>query len=258
MTALISFDHATLGYGRRVVLSDITFDIPAGDFLGLVGPNGAGKTTMLRAILGSLTPQVGTVTKAAGLRFGYVPQRDSVDYNFPLKVIDVVLMGRYDRVGLVRRPSARDRELAHDALDHVGIRDLAGQPLGALSGGQKQRALIARALVGEPNVLILDEPTTGMDLVSSTQILGLVRELHDSDNLTVLMVSHALNEVANYVERIALVVERGFRIGTVAEIMTEETLTQMYGIPVDVDEMHGHRIVVARRQHHAAVAGGKG
>jgi ABC-type cobalamin/Fe3+-siderophores transport system ATPase subunit len=107
--------------------------------------------------------------------------------------------------------------------------------------------LIARAMVGEPNVLVLDEPTNGMDLVSTTQILGLVRELHDRDNLTVLMVSHALNEVANYVERIALVVERGFRIGTVAQIMSEETLTQMYGIPVDVDEMHGHRIVVARR-----------
>ena len=247
MTALISFDHATLGYGRRVVLSDISFDIPSGDFLGLVGPNGAGKTTILRAILGTLVPQSGTVTKASGLRFGYVPQRDSVDYNFPLKVVDVVLMGRYDRIGLMRRPSKRDRELACAALEHVGIVDLADRQLGALSGGQKQRALIARALVGEPNVLVLDEPTTGMDLVSTTQILGLVRELHERDNLTVLMVSHALNEVANYVERIALVVERGFRIGTVAQIMTEETLTQMYGIPVDVDEMHGHRIVVARR-----------
>ena len=96
-------------------------------------------------------------------------------------------------------------------------------------------------------MLVLDEPTNGMDLVSTTQILGLVRELHERDQLTVLMVSHALNEVANYVERIALVVERGFRIGTVGEIMTEATLTQMYGIPVDVDEMHGHRIVVARR-----------
>jgi ABC-type Mn2+/Zn2+ transport system ATPase subunit len=176
-----------------------------------------------------------------------VPQRDSVDYNFPLKVVDVVLMGRYDRVGLGRRPTREDRERACAALDHVGILQLADRPLAALSGGQKQRVLIARALVGEPNVLVLDEPTNGMDLVSTTQILGLVRELHDRDNLTVLMVSHALNEVANYVERIALVVERGFRIGTVAQIMTEETLTQMYGIPVDVDEMHGHRIVVARR-----------
>jgi ABC-type Mn2+/Zn2+ transport system ATPase subunit len=247
MTALITFNHATLGYGRRAVLSDITFDIPAGDFLGLVGPNGAGKTTILRAILGSLAPQSGTVTKAPGLRFGYVPQRDSVDYNFPLKVLDVVLMGRYDRIGLVRRPSREDRSLACAALVHVGVADLAERPLSALSGGQKQRVLIARALVGKPNVLILDEPTNGMDLVSTTQILGLVRELHERDNLTVLMVSHALNEVANYVERIALVVERGFRIGTVAQIMNEETLTQMYGIPVDVDEMHGHRIVVARR-----------
>src|SRR5512132_205751 len=110
MNTLISFDHATLGYGRRVVLSDISFDIPAGDFLGLVGPNGAGKTTILRAILGSLEPIRGTVMVAPDLRFGYVPQRDSVDYNFPLKVIDVVLMGRYNRVGLGRRPTKHDRD----------------------------------------------------------------------------------------------------------------------------------------------------
>jgi ABC-type Mn2+/Zn2+ transport system ATPase subunit len=247
MTSLISFDGTTLGYGRRAVLTNLTFDIPEGDFLGLVGPNGGGKTTILRAILGSLDPMAGTVTIAPGLRFGYVPQRDSVDYNFPLKVVDVVLMGRYNRVGLGRRPTKADVALARRALDHVGILNLAEQPLGSLSGGQKQRTLIARALVGQPTVLVLDEPTTGMDLVSTTQILGLIRELHERDKLTVLMVSHALNEVANYVERIALVVERGFRIGTVAEIMTEQTLTDMYGIPVDVDEMHGHRIVVARR-----------
>lgn len=247
MKSLVQFEHATLGYGRRVVLTDLSFDIPEGDFLGLVGPNGAGKTTILRALLGTLRPLSGTVTVAPGLRFGYVPQRDQVDYGFPLKVIDVVLMGRYDRIGLGRRPSAHDRELARAALDHVGILDLAERPLTALSGGQKQRTLIARALVGDPNMLILDEPTNGMDLVATTQILSLVRELHERDGLTVLMVSHALNEVANYVERIALVVERGFRIGTVDEIMTEETLTEMYGIPVEVDSVHGHRIVVARR-----------
>jgi ABC-type Mn2+/Zn2+ transport system ATPase subunit len=247
MIPLISFNGATLGYGRRTVLTNLSFDIPQGDFLGLVGPNGAGKTTILRAILGSLEPLAGSVTTAPGLRFGYVPQRDSVDYNFPLKVIDVVLMGRYDRIGLAKRPTAEDRRLACQSLDHVGILDLAQQPLASLSGGQKQRTLIARALVGQPTVLALDEPTNGMDLVSTTQILSLVRELHERDKLTVLMVSHALNEVANYVERIALVVERGFRIGTVAEIMTEATLTQMYGIPVEVDEMHGHRIVVAKR-----------
>jgi ABC-type Mn2+/Zn2+ transport system ATPase subunit len=176
-----------------------------------------------------------------------VPQRDQVDYNFPLNVLDVVLMGRYDRIGLGRRPLPADRERAYQALEQVGIRALADQPLGDLSGGQKQRTLIARALVGDPNVLVLDEPTNGMDLVATTQILGLVRELHEQSGLTVLMVSHALNEVANYVERIALVVGGGFRIGPVTEIMTERTLSEMYGIPVEVDAFNGHRIVVARR-----------
>ena len=248
MPSLVTFDRATLGYGRRAVLTEISFDIPEGDFLGLVGPNGAGKTTILRALLGSLTPLSGTVSRAPTLRFGYVPQRDQVDYNFPLKVLDVVMMGRYDRIGLGRRPTPDDRRRAHEALEHVGIDRLAHQALADLSGGQKQRTLIARALVGEPNVLVLDEPTNGMDLVATTQILGLVRELHERDGLTVLMVSHALNEVANYVERIALVVEGGFRIGTTDEIMTEQALSQMYGIPVEVDSFAGHRIVVARRQ----------
>jgi ABC-type Mn2+/Zn2+ transport system ATPase subunit len=176
-----------------------------------------------------------------------VPQRDQVDYNFPLTVVDVVLMGRYDRIGLGRRPGGRDRDLACRALEHVGILDLADQSLSLLSGGQKQRTLIARALVGEPNVLVLDEPTSGMDLVSTTQILGLVRELHERNKLTVLMVSHALNEVANYVERIALVMNGGFRIGPVDEVMTQPVLSAMYGIPVEVDSFNGHRIVVARR-----------
>jgi ABC-type Mn2+/Zn2+ transport system ATPase subunit len=248
MRTLVRFDHATLGYGRRVVLSDLNFEIPEGDFLGLVGPNGAGKTTILRAILGTLKPLTGTVTVAPGLRFGYVPQRDQVEYGFPLKVIDCVMMGRYDRVGLGRRPSESDRTRAVQALDHVGIAQLAAQQLSALSGGQKQRTLIARALVGEPTILVLDEPTNGMDLVSTTQILSLVRDLHERNNLTVLMVSHALNEVANYVNRIALTLEGAFRIGTVDEIVNEQTLTSMYGIAVEVDQVHGHRIVVARRR----------
>lgn len=247
MSALVSFRGATLGYGRRTILSGLDFEVPEGDFLGVVGPNGAGKTTVLRALLGTLAPLEGTVARAPGLRFGYVPQRDQVDYSFPLRVLDVVLMGRYDRIGLARRPGREDRERAMAALEHVGIAELAERPLKDLSGGQKQRTLIARALVGEPTLLVLDEPTNGMDLVATTQILGLVRELHERDNLTVIMVSHALNEVANYVERIALVVGGGFRIGTVDEIMTEPVLSEMYGIPVEVDSHDGHRIVLARR-----------
>lgn len=241
MRPLVTFDHATLGYGRHVVLRDLSFTIDEGDFLGLVGPNGSGKTTVLRAVLGTHAPLSGTVRLAAGLRFGYVPQRDMVDYDYPLTAVDVVLMGRYDRIGLGRRPSAKDRARAMEALEQVGIPELAGKHLKNLSGGQRQRTLIARALVGEPNVLVLDEPTSGMDLVSTTQILGLVRDLHERSGITVLMVSHALNEVANYVERIALVVANGFRIGATSEIMTEEVLSGMYGIPVEVEAVGGHR-----------------
>jgi len=248
---LVTFDHATLGYGRRVVLRDLSFTINEGDFLGLVGPNGSGKTTVLRALLRTHPPLSGTVVRAPGLRFGYVPQRDQVDYDYPLTALDVVLMGRYDRIGLGRRPTPDDRARAMRALEQVGIPELAGQHLRNLSGGQRQRTLIARALVGEPNVLVLDEPTNGMDLVSTTQILGLVRDLHERSGLTVLMVSHALNEVANYVERIALVINEGFRIGPTAEIMTESVLSGIYGIPVEVDAFNGHRMVIARRQRRA-------
>ncbi|HSA57951.1 MAG TPA: metal ABC transporter ATP-binding protein [Gemmatimonadaceae bacterium] len=257
MRPLVTFRDATLGYGRRVVLRDITFDIVEGDFLGIVGPNGSGKTTILRTFLGSLKPLTGTVTVEPGIRFGYVPQRDQVDSVFPLEVLDIVLMGRYDRIGLGRRPTEHDRARALNALDQVGLRHLAHFPLATLSGGQKQRTLIARALVGEPNLLVLDEPTNGMDLVATAQILGLVRDLHERSGLTVVMVSHALNEVANYVERIALVDESGFRIGSIGDVMTEASLSTMYGIPVEVSSFDGHRIVLARRRNSGG-AGGTG
>jgi ABC-type Mn2+/Zn2+ transport system ATPase subunit len=247
MNALVTFRDAALGYGRNAVLRAFNLDILEHDFLGIVGPNGSGKTTILRTFLGSLKPLGGVVTIAPGLRFGYVPQRDAVDTLFPLQVQDVVMMGRYDRIGLGKRPKTRDRELARHALDRVGIAHLADRPLTALSGGQRQRTLIARALVGEPNVLVLDEPTNGMDLVATTQILGLVRDLHERTGLTVVMVSHALNEVANYVERIALVHEGGYVVGSVEDVMTQQSLTAMYGIPVEVSSFEGHRIVLAKR-----------
>jgi len=247
MTALVSFRDATLGYGHNAVLRGFNLEIVENDFLGIVGPNGAGKTTILRTFLGSLKPLGGTVTIAPGLRYGYVPQRDPVDTLFPLHVVEVVLMGRYDRIGLGKRPTAVDRDLARAALDRVGIAHLADRPLTSLSGGQRQRTLIARALVGEPNLLVLDEPTNGMDLVATTQILGLVRDLHERTGITVVMVSHALNEVANYVERIALVHEGGYVVGAVEEVMTQQSLSAMYGIPVEVSSFGGHRIVLAKR-----------
>lgn len=245
---MVSFSGVSLGYGKKAMLTNVSLDMPQGDFLGLVGPNGSGKTTLLRALLGTLPALEGQITIAPEVRFGYVPQREQVDVRYPLSVLDVVLMGRYPRLPPLRRPAAADHAAARHALDQVGIADLAGKRLGDLSGGQKQRSLIARALVGDPTVLVLDEPTNGLDLVATTQILGLVRDLHETGGITVLMVSHALNEVANYVERLALLVEGKLRIGPVDEVLTEEALSGVYGIPVEVASFEGHRIVLAR--HH--------
>jgi ABC-type Mn2+/Zn2+ transport system ATPase subunit len=247
MSPLVRFADVTLGYGRRPIVQDVTFTIDRGEFLGLVGPNGSGKTTLLRGLLGTLPAQRGTISLSPEIQFGYVPQRDQVEARFPLRVLDVVLMGRYHRIRLGHRPGQADREAALRALKRVGIADLAGKHIGDLSGGQKQRTLIARALVGDPTVLVLDEPTNGLDLVATTQILGLVSELHDN-GLTVLMVSHALNEVANYVEQIGLLVNGRLRIGPVEEVLTEESLSGLYGIPVEVESIGTHRIVLAR--HH--------
>jgi ABC-type Mn2+/Zn2+ transport system ATPase subunit len=242
---LIEFHNVNLGYGRRTVLSGVDFDVQRGDFLGIVGPNGSGKTTLLKAILGLLRPMSGTMgVTAEGLRIGYVPQRETVDTLFPLTVLDIVLMGRYARLGAVGRPTSADREAALRAIEHVGITDLAQRSYPNLSGGQKQRALIARALAGDPNLLILDEPTNGMDLVSETAIMELVRRLHDVDRITVLMVSHLLNTVINYAQRIAIVGEGTLREGELGEMVSSEALTRLYGMPVRVVEVDGRKVVL--------------
>ena len=245
MTAQIAFEGATLGYGKHVVLRDLSFEIEAGDYLGLVGPNGAGKTTVLRALLGIHKPLAGSVRRAAEVRFGYVPQRDQLNLSYPLSVRDVVRMGRPPRPPFSGAAARRaDQEAADRALAQVGLTALADRRLGNLSGGEKQRMLLARALVAEPNVLVLDEPTNGMDLGATTQILTLVRDLRHQQRLTVIFVSHALNEVANAVERIALVVGGRFRLGTTREILTSEILGAMYGIQVDVEHIGGRHVVL--------------
>jgi ABC-type Mn2+/Zn2+ transport system ATPase subunit len=248
MDKLIAFQKVDLGYGSRRVLTNINFDVAPGDFLGIVGPNGAGKTTMLKAILGLLPPMSGRVTTSSeGLRIGYVPQRDSVDTLFPLTVLDIVLMGRYTGLGPFARPGKEDKEAAQRAMEHVGITDLANRPYPNLSGGQKQRALIARALVGNPNLLILDEPTNGMDLVSERAIMELVRTLHDQDRITVLMVSHLLNTVVNYAHRIAIVGDGTLREGQIEEMVTTKSLSDLYRMNVQVVEVDGRLVILPPR-----------
>lgn len=249
MQELITFRDATLGYGRKVVLSGITFEIREGDYFGLVGPNGAGKTTILRTILGTIRPLEGTVElHPVGdhpIRFGYVPQRETIDEVLPYTVEEVVMMGRYRQIGFFRRPGKADREQVARSLDHTSIGNIGNRQFRTLSGGQKQRVLIARALATEPDVLILDEPTNGMDLSSRTAILDLINQLHDEDRLTVIMVSHLLDDVANHVQRIAIVDQNFFRVGHTAEVLTRENLSSMYNMPVNVERIAGNTIILA-------------
>jgi ABC-type Mn2+/Zn2+ transport system ATPase subunit len=242
---LIEFRSAALGYGRKRILSGITFSVGKGEFFGIVGPNGAGKTTIVRTILGMIPPLEGEVRigREEGLRIGYVPQRDMIDSILPYTGWEVVMMGRYRQMGRLRRPAARDTEAVEEALVQVDAMGFAYRPFRELSGGQKQRVLIARALASRPEALILDEPTNGMDLASRVGILALIRRLH-AGGLTVILVSHLLDDVANHVGRLALVQEGSFQVGDVAEILTAQNLSTLYNLPVQVERVRGNTVIL--------------
>ncbi len=240
-------DAVTLGYGRTAILRDLSFTIAAGDFIGLVGPNGCGKTTVLRALLGLIQPRTGRITfHDPDVRIGYVPQQKTLEDGWPLRALDVVAMGLYDRIGILERPTDEHRATAAGALETVGMKAAAEKQFKSLSGGQKQRVLLARALVGRPTMLLLDEPTAGMDIVATAGVLDLLVRLHVEAGLTILLVSHQLNEVAAYVPRLGLFADGGFRIGAIDEMLTDARLTAMYGSPMHVTRSEGRRLVFPR------------
>jgi ABC-type Mn2+/Zn2+ transport system ATPase subunit len=234
-----------IGYHRRAILSDISLRIETGSFWGIVGPNGSGKTTLVKTLAGILPPVNGTLEQTAGLTFGYVPQRNNLDDIFPLTVFDVVIMGRFPKIGVGRRIAAADRDLAHHYMRQVAVEDLAGQPYRILSGGQKQRVLIARALAFEPDVLVFDEPTTGMDLSGELEMMQLILGLHEQLKRTVLMITHDLNLIANYAERLIVVHGGQVKTGAVTDLMSDANLTAMYRQDVHVHTIHGRTHIFA-------------
>ncbi len=246
---VFQFDDVALGYRGRAVVEHVTFTVEPGDFLGLVGPNGAGKTTILRGLLGMLRPLHGTLLRPGPeTTLGYVPQRRQLDGVFPLTVADVVLMGLYPEIGLVRRPRPQHHQRVAAALERVGIAALAALPYRDLSGGQQQRCLLARALVGEPAVLVLDEPTNDLDIGGESEILDLLRTVRHEHGVTIVMVTHLLNIVANYADRLAILHEGRLTIGATESLLTGDQLSRIYGRRVAVETVDGRRAVV----YHAA------
>ena len=201
MTTLLRTERASFGYHKRAVVKDVTLTIESGRFIGLMGPNGSGKTTLFRGMLGLLPPLTGKVERFTGA-IGYVPQREALDSIYPLTALEVVHMGAYGRLRGLRRLSAADRALALDCLARVELSERADAMFAALSGGQRQRVLMARALMEAPELLLLDEPTSGVDAQAAQQIIELLKGLVREQALTVLLVSHQFALVQPAVDEI--------------------------------------------------------
>ena len=237
MDAIAELLHVTVGYQDLIALEDVTLRIMPGEFLAVIGPNGSGKTTLIKTILGLVEPAEGTVRlfgKAPGElgrewgKVGYVPQLAQIDPHFPIRVFDAVLMGRYGQMGLIHRPGSRDKDAARRALERVGLADLARRQIGRLSGGQRQRVLIARALATEPELLILDEPTTGVDVGTTEGLFDLLDAFH-REGMTVVVVSHDVGVVAQHVNQVACVNRRLVAHGRPGEVLRPDVLECMYG-----------------------------
>ncbi|MGE3799660.1 MAG: metal ABC transporter ATP-binding protein [Candidatus Kapaibacterium sp.] len=224
----------TVSYHRRPVLWDIDFATPEGKLIAIVGPNGAGKSTLIKGIMG-LVPLASGYVKIFGedlerarSRVGYVPQRNSVDWDFPTSVLDVVMMGRYGRIGLFRRPRDSDRDVAMEALRQVGIVDLAKRQISQLSGGQQQRVFIARALAQDADLYLMDEPFVGVDAATEGAIIELLREMRRRGK-TVIVVHHDLGTVREYFDWVLLLNLRLVAFGPLDEVFTDTLLQQTYG-----------------------------
>jgi ABC-type Mn2+/Zn2+ transport system ATPase subunit len=244
---LVRLERAVIGY-RVPLLPPIDLGVRAGATLGVLGPNGAGKTALLKSLLG-LLPLLGgrrVLPLGRAPRIGYVPQRDRLDQSWPLTVLDVVLMGRTTLLGPLRRPTARDRQRSREALDEIGVGDLADRPLYALSGGQHQRVLIARAIAADPELLVLDEPTSAMDPAAERVLLELVERLKRAHNLSIVLVTHQLTAVAGFATDVAIVdrTHAKFEVGPAREMLDPERLGRLYGRTVHIANVGGQIAVV--------------
>ena len=229
----------TVAYRDRPVLWDLDLEVPAGKLLAIMGPNGAGKTTLIKAILGLVPAAAGHVeihgkpyTEQRRL-VGYVPQRGSVDWDFPTTVLDVVMMGRYGVLGWIKRPGRREREQSLQALAKVGMTDFIDRQISQLSGGQQQRVFLARALVQDAQVYFMDEPFQGVDARTERAIVDLLKELR-AQGRTVVVVHHDLQTVREYFDWVTLLNVRLIASGPVSEVFTSENLRLAYGGRVEV------------------------
>jgi manganese/zinc/iron transport system ATP- binding protein len=244
---ILDVHDLTVAYHRKPVLWDIDLMIDRPSLVGIVGPNGAGKSTLIKAILGLVPVASGSVRvfgqPVAEVRrqIGYVPQRETVDWDFPINVLDLVLMGTYGRLGWIRRPGRVDRGWAFECLERVGLRHLAKQQIGQLSGGQQQRAFLARALGQRADVYFMDEPMAGVDAATERAIFTLLKELRE-EGRTVFVVHHDLRTVSKYFDQLVLLNMRVVASGPTETVFTHENLRKTYGGRLDLLDAAGEAV----------------
>ncbi len=256
MDALIKLKDVSVYYNKTLAaLSDVSISIKEEEFVAIIGPNGSGKSTLLNVIMGNVFPQQGTVSvfgnSPAGFRnkIGYLPQKETFDPYMPFVVKEIVMMGRYPYIGLFKKPHKKDFEIAKDALKSVDMEGKSDEPIGHLSGGERQRAFIARALVGNPEILLLDEPTTGLDVKSQRSLISLIAKIHREKRLTILMVTHNINFLSRYLDRVIYLKNKVYFDGTPNDILNSDKLSELYGAPVDVFEKNGQICVMVEDSH---------
>jgi len=243
------------GYDGSPAIRDISFAVPPGQMVGVIGPNGAGKTTLFKAILGLIPIQAGRIllheAEADSQRalMGYVPQIDDLDRRFPVSVEDVVMMGRYPRIGWIRRPRAEDAAAVRAALTRVDLAELARRQIGRLSGGQLQRVLLARVLAQDPHLLLLDEPVSGVDTATQHAIFAVLEGLRDAGK-TVVVATHDLNCVVERFDQVLCLNRRLVAYGPPAEVFREPVLEETYGSHLMIVRVGDRQVVVADEHRH--------
>jgi manganese/zinc/iron transport system ATP- binding protein len=244
---VLDVHDVTVAYHRKPVLWDIDVTIEKPSLVGIIGPNGAGKSTLIKAILGLVPLASGRVEifgrplKEQRRLVGYVPQRESVDWDFPVSVLDVVLMGTYGRLGWVRRPGRQEREWARHCLAQVGLADLAGRQIGQPSGGQQQRTFLARALAQQAQIYFMDEPMAGVDAATERVVFQLLQELR-KEGKTVLVVHHDLRTVPTYFEQVMLLNMRLVAYGPTPQTFTPDNLRKTYGGRLSILDAAGEAV----------------
>ena len=249
---LLRLADTEIGYGRPL-LRPLSLDLGRGEFWGLVGPNGAGKTTLARTLLGLLAPISGRVERPiATLRTSYTPQRHRLNPSYPVSAFDVVLMGRTAYLRPGRRPDRDARRRASEELERLGAAALSGKLFRSLSGGQQQRVLLARALAADPDLLVLDEPVEGMDLLGTSDILSFLKSVNAAKRMAVLMISHQLDEVIDAVDHLCFIDKHTdlFEAGPTAEMARPDKLSKLYGRPVSAHLCDGRTHVHLEEVRH--------